>query len=92
MQDQNNIHDIIAELAMVTDLPNGPTSVLERLKSWCLEMGDKVVVSTGQAFDLNNNLTRTKYSINYDSGVISLSFLFHKLSQRWYIDRLEPQV
>jgi len=92
MQNQDNIHDLIAELAMLTDLPNGPAGILNRLKTWCLEIGDKVVIRSGNALDVSNNLTRTKYSIDYARGAINLSLLFHKMSKKWYIDRLEPSL
>ena len=87
MKNENYILDIAADLANITVLLDGPGSVLNRIKHKFR------FLTTGKAHrvELNPNLTRYDYSLEGDSQNIRLSFLFHTLSQRWYIDSVKPQ-
>lgn len=87
MKNENYILDIAADLANVPVLLDGPAGVLKRIKSKFR------FLTTGKAqrVELNPNLTRYDYSLQGDSQNIRLSFLFHGLSQRWYIDSVRPQ-
>ena len=88
MKYENNILDIAAELANHSTVQDGPSTILEKIK-------DKFKLSTvGKAIEvtLNPNLKRYDYNLGGATQKIRLSFLFHGLSQRWYVDSITPQI
>ena len=87
MKNENYILDIAADLANITVLLDGPVGVLDRIKN----KFRLLTKGTANRVELNPNLTRYDYSLEGDSQNIRLSFLFHALSQRWYIDSVKPQ-
>jgi hypothetical protein len=86
MKTKNHILDLITEFADTPILSEGPNSVINKIKTKfrLFKKGESTMVK------INSDISRLTYDLGDSQSNIRLSFLFHSLSQRWYIESVRP--
>ena len=86
MRLKNQILDLITELAETPILMEGPASVINNLKT----RFSRLRIGQSSTVRVNSHLSRHTFDVEGDQSNFQLSFLFHNLSQRWYIESVNP--